>query len=86
MIIKSQKEEEERGAGHVNPDKYKILDNNRDPGPNHMIPGKPIDKLTVKVDKLTLDIEALKRDMRIVIDHINSQDKLKSRSSGGWFY
>ncbi len=85
MIIKSLKEEQERGAGHVIPDKYNILDNNRDPGPNHVIPGKPIDRLTVKVDKLTLDIEALKRDMRIVIDHINSQDKLKSKSQS-WFY
>ena len=70
VIIKSLKEEEERGAGHV-------------------IPGKPIDRLTVKVDKLTLDIEVLKRDMRIVIDHINSQDKLKSNkgtNSQSWFY
>lgn len=86
MIIKALKEEEERGEGHVISDKYKILDNNRDPGPNHVIPGKPIDRLSVKVDKIALDIEELKRDMRIVIDHINSQDKLKSKSSQGWFY
>ena len=70
MIIKSLKEEQERGVGHT-------------------VPGKPIDKLNVKVDKLTLEIEALKRDMKIVIDHLNSQDKLKNNkgtNSQSWFY
>ncbi len=90
VIIKALKEEE-RGVNIIpelrqEQDKYSILDNNRDSGPNHVSPIKPIDKLSVKVEKLSLDIQALKRDMRIVIDHINSQDKLKNKSSGGWFY
>jgi hypothetical protein len=89
VIIKALKEEE-RGVNIIpelrqEQDKYSILDNNREFGPNHQIPGKPIDKLNLKVEKLSLDIQALKRDMRIVIDHINSMDKLKNKSSG-WFY
>ena len=63
----------------------KSLQEEKQRGVGHTVPGKPIDKLTVKVDKLALDIEALKRDMRIVIDHINSQDKLKNKSQS-WFY
>ena len=70
VIIKSLKEEQDEAVER---------------GAGHVIPGKPIDKLNVKVDKLTLEIEALKRDMKIVIDHLNSQDKLKNKSQS-WFY
>lgn len=54
-------------------------------GPNHQSPIKPIDRLNVKVDKLTLEVEAVKRDIKIILDHINYKDK-QSQPSKGWFY
>jgi hypothetical protein len=54
-------------------------------GPNHESPLKPIDLLTVKIDKLTLELEAVKRDIKIILDHINYKDK-QSQPSKGWWY
>ena len=54
-------------------------------GANHEIPLKPIDRLNVKVDKLNLEIETLKRDVKIILDHINYKDK-QSQPSKGWWY
>ena len=52
-------------------------------GPNHESPLKPIDRLIVKVDKLSLEVSSIKRDMRIIIDNINHQQKQQER---GWWY
>jgi hypothetical protein len=53
-------------------------------GANHQSPLKPIDLLTVKIDKLTLELEAVKRDIKIILDHINYKDKQSQPK--GWFY
>jgi hypothetical protein len=50
----------------------------------HQSPLKPIDMLNVKIDKLSLEIESIKRDMKIILDHINYKDKQSQPK--GWFY
>ena len=52
-------------------------------GPNHKSPMKPIQEIQVKVDKLKVDMECVKRDISIILDHINYQEKQKAR---GWWY
>jgi hypothetical protein len=44
---------------------------------------KPIQEIQVKVDKLKVDMECVKRDISIILDHINYQEKQKAR---GWWY
>ena len=44
-------------------------------GPNHKSPLKPIDQMRVKIDKLQLDVDCMKRDIRIILDHINHQQE-----------
>ena len=50
--------------------------------PNHKSPMKPIQEIQVKVDKLKLDVECIKRDITIILDHINYQEKQKQK---GWW-
>ena len=52
-------------------------------GPNHKSPLKPIDQIQVKIDKLQLDVSSMKRDIRIIIDAVNYQEKQQSK---GWWY
>jgi hypothetical protein len=51
--------------------------------PNHKSPLKPIQEIQVKIDKLQLDVSSMKRDISIILDHINYQEKQKAR---GWWY
>ena len=51
--------------------------------PNHKSPLKPIQELQVKVDKLKVDMDCVKRDISIILDHINYQEKQKSK--GYWW-
>jgi hypothetical protein len=52
-------------------------------GPNHKSPLKPIDQMRVKVDRLQLDVDCIKRDISIILDHINHQTDQQSK--GWWF-
>jgi hypothetical protein len=52
-------------------------------GAGHESPLKPIEKLNVKIDKLSLEVSSIKRDMKIIIDNINHQQKQQER--GYWF-
>jgi len=60
-----------------------IKEQKKEKGANHESPLKPIDRLIVKVDKLSLEVSSIKRDMRIIIDNINHQQKQQER---GWWY
>ena len=51
--------------------------------PNHKSPLKPIQEIQVKVDKLKLDMECVKRDISIILDHINHQQEQVKK--GYWF-
>ena len=60
-----------------------IKEQQKENGPNHKSPLKPIDELKIKIDKLQLDITSMKNDMRIIIDNINHQDQQQSK--GYWW-
>jgi hypothetical protein len=60
-----------------------IKEEQKETGPNHKSPLKPVQEVQVKVDKLQVDIESIKRDINIILDHINHQDRQRSK---GWWY
>lgn len=67
-------------------DAYQIIsvkEQQKEKGPNHESPLKPIDILSVKVDKLSVEIGSIKRDMKIIIDNINHQQQQQNK--GYWF-
>jgi len=52
-------------------------------GPNHQSPLKPIQKLKMDIDKLSKDVSSIKNDIKIILDHINYQDRQKQK--GYWW-
>ena len=57
-----------------------IVDN----GPNHKLPLKPIQKINMTVEKLVNDVENVKRDVKILMDHIANEQK-NQQSKGYWW-